>query len=92
MQYLLTSNEYHELKDLGDKELAAIKATLQDLCTKVADHMPVKWGWGPPYGEDGKSLDVPKPWGCILSTDREWYCDKCPVRQVCPYERKNWSK
>ena len=56
--------------------------------------MPIKVGWGDPD---------PRPWGCILTKQKEegegyggesyeWYCDKCPVRRICPSKEKRFSK
>lgn len=57
---------------------------LQVLCTKIADEMPVNWGWNGPD---------PKPWGCTKSfNDGEWCCDQCPVIKICPEKDKCWSK
>lgn len=83
MQYLLTKEEYDNLAEAGEREKKRLRETIQDLCTKVADNMPIEWGWGRPE---------PKPWGCILSTKSEWYCDQCPVEKDCPCTRKEWSK
>jgi len=84
MQYILSQEEYDELRKKRNREWALTQKQLQKLCTKIADEMPVKWGWGEP--------DDPKPWGCILSTKHEWYCDKCPVQEICPSPNKSWSK
>jgi len=86
MQYLLTQKEYNDLLKTKENGLSSVRNTIQDLCTKVADHMPITWKWG-----DQRPGPV-KPWGCILSTEGEWYCDQCPVQKVCPYENKEWSK
>ena len=91
MQYILTQEEYDELKAKKNIDFKMKNDKLQKLRTKIADTMPVKWGWGPPY-ENGASKDIPKPWGCILSTQGEWYCDTCPVTEICPYPNKHWSK
>lgn len=95
MQYVLSQAEYDELKAKKTVDFKMKTDKLQKLCTKIADTMPVKWGWGPPYHDvDGISVsqDIPKPWGCVLSTHREWYCDTCPVTEICPYPDKHWSK
>jgi hypothetical protein len=86
MQYLLTQEEYDELK--AQKRGIRLENTkkLQALCTKIADTMPVNWGW---KGPD------PKPWGCIITVQREgheWYCDQCPVQDICPYPGKSYSQ
>ncbi len=87
MQYILTEEEYNQLKAQAKKadRFGITDAQLQKLCTKIANEMPVDWGWG---GQD------PKPWGCMLSNDDgdEWCCDSCPVTQICPWPRKEWSK
>lgn len=84
MMYMLTEAEYQELRSTRAEALRLQKEELQTLCSRIADEMPVKWGWGGP--------DTPKPWGCILTTKREWYCDKCPVQKICPNPSKDWSK
>lgn len=81
MQYLLTQEEYDALRKAGEEEKKRLHDTLQDLCTLVADHMPVEG-----YPREGK------PWGCIRTVKHEWYCDQCPVRNACPNEWKEWSK
>jgi hypothetical protein len=85
MQYILSEEEYQELNRKRSYEVQLSKSKLQKLCTKIADTMPVNWGWEGP-GPD------PKPWGCILTQKREWYCDTCPVQDICPYDHKHWSK
>lgn len=86
MMYILTQEEYVELKQAKSEKIQMSKKKLQTLCTKIANEMPVNWGWGGPD---------PKPWGCIHTENDEydeWYCDKCPVQEICPEEWKNWSK
>ena len=84
MMYVLTQIEYNALRAEGDDRVNEMARNLQDLCTKVADHMPIVT-----WINDGK----PTPWGCILSqSEREWYCDDCPVKEVCPHPHKRWSQ
>jgi hypothetical protein len=85
VQYILTQEEFDDLTK-KKRELTLMERTrLQRLCTLIADTMPVKWGWGQP--------DEPRPWGCILTPRAgEWYCDQCPVRELCPHPHKNYSK
>lgn len=85
MQYLLTEQEYQKLTQDSKNKNKISRNVLQDLCTKVADHMPIKWSWG-----EGK--ETPKPWGCILTIKSEWYCDDCPVHDMCPNTDKHHSK
>lgn len=76
--YILTEAEYRDLKAQQQRELGLSTKKLQELCTKIANTMPVKWGWGEPD---------PKPWGCMLTAKNEgeeWYCDQCPVQSICP--------
>ncbi len=75
MQYILTQEEYGELKSTHLTQRDAFLVKLQTFCTLVADTMPVKWGWGEP--------DIPRPWGCIITRKNsgEWYCDQCPVQE-----------
>lgn len=82
MMYILTEEEFQALKQKQKASLDLSEKKLQALCTKIADTMPVKWGWNGPD---------PKPWGCIHSTEDEWYCDSCPVTEICPSD-KAWSQ
>jgi len=84
MQYLLSEKEYNELRDNNQVYKLKQDKILQDLCTKVADYMPIKWTWG-------KGKKNPEPWGCIHTQEIEWFCDECPVEKVCP-SNKHFSK
>lgn len=84
MQYILTESEYNDLRIERDLKINFDQEKLQTLCTKIANEMPVLWGWS----KDEK----PKPWGCMLTSEEEWYCDSCPVKEICPYQFKEWSK
>ena len=85
MQYLLTQTEYDSLLAGNEQRLKLADKKLQTLCTKIADEMPVKWeGW------QGKPII--EPWGCILTKGHEWYCDNCPVREICPNQHKTYSQ
>lgn len=81
MMYILTEEEYVELKQAKSEKIQMSKKKLQTLCTKIANEMPI-----PHRGQD------PKPWTCIHSHDFEWYCDNCPVQEICPETWKKWSK
>lgn len=84
MQYVLTQEEYDELKDVVKMVEEANKKMLQNLCTRVAQLEPVI-GWD--------TRCDPQPWGCELGSDtEELCCDKCPVRTVCPCDDKEFSK
>jgi len=83
MQFILSQEELDALKAKQKEEIKLSRKKLQALCTLISDTMPVDWGWG-----DGN----PKPWGCIVTRKEEWYCDKCPVIEICPKEYKHWSK
>ena len=80
MQYILTEEEYNELKKKQRYSIELSKNKLQTLCTYIADNMVLTKGWA-----------KGNPWGCILSTDNEHYCDECPVQEICPND-KNWSQ
>lgn len=84
MQYILTEEEYTELKAKQKHDIGLSVAKLQKLCTKIANEMPVIF-WG---------RKEASPWGCKLSDDHgdEWYCDECPVQSICPSTDKDWSK
>jgi len=87
MHYLLNEDEYKALALKGEWRtgLNVTEKRLQEICTRVANEMPIKWEWG-------RNLNPPEPWGCILSKDYEWYCDQCPVQDICPEPHKEWSK
>lgn len=77
MQYILTQEEFDALNQKNIRESAQLKQTLQDLCTRVANSELTSEG---------------ETWNCVLTVDYEWYCDSCPVKKVCPYQYKHWSK
>lgn len=86
MQYLLTQQEFETLQ--RDARMLAHKndAALQAFCTLAAQHIPIVVEW---------SHDkTPRPWGCILGPREQdpGYCDRCPAREVCPHDGKEWSK
>lgn len=81
MKYLLDEDELAALRSQNKLFAAAHSATLQDLCTRVANSEVLTEGWA-----------KGKPWGCILTNKNLEYCDECPVKDVCPYEWKEWSK
>ena len=88
MQYILTQEEYDALRNNVRVKSLAQTEKMQQLCTKIADTMPIRWTWGP-----GK--ETPTPWGCIITLEKEgqeWYCDECPVREICPSNRKSYSQ
>ena len=91
MQYILTEEEMSKV--IADRaslhELLKIfpsKDKLQKMCTKIADEWPTFTGW------DKKNPLPAEPWGCILTAEYFYYCDKCPVQSICPAEYKSWSK
>lgn len=83
MQYILSEEEYKGLVNKKQSTIDLETKKLQTLCTKIANKMPVVWGWNGPD---------PKPWGCILTENGEWYCDKCPVQEICPSKEKEYTK
>lgn len=95
MQYLLTAEEYETLvTDKRDLALAlnykAPKdhlAALGEACKRIACTMILETG--NPRSVGGN----PIPYGCIHVNRRDsyGYCDKCPVRDICPLS-KDFSK
>ena len=83
MQYILTEAELHHLKHAADERLITKDQTILDLCQRVADNEPVTVEW---LGEG-----EPTPWGCVRSR-KNWHCDHCPVKEICPYDNKSYSK
>jgi hypothetical protein len=88
MQYILTEEEYNKLRWDREYTIGLKKEILQDLCTEIADTMPVKRPYDAPEEE-------PRPWGCLLTMQKkgqEYYCDLCPVQKICPHDDKEWSQ
>ena len=48
MQYILTQEEYDDLKKAGRNQRSINVDVLQTLCTQVAKHKPVTTVWGEP--------------------------------------------
>lgn len=85
MQILLTTAEYNELLEQKKLHEFAQVEGLQELCTRIANTMPVTRRWA--------KDKPPTPWGCILDDETTpGYCDCCPVDQICPCQHKGWSK
>ena len=81
MMYVLSQEEFDELQ-LKKKQITDdAQKILQDLCTRVADSEILTAG-----------NNRGQPWGCIKSLHHEWYCDGCPVQDVCPNPDKEWSQ
>jgi len=91
MNYILTQGEYDRLMLKGENAEKELADTLMDLCQRVADsEKSIK-----PY--DWKEGDELIAYTCILTRIAEGshmyiYCDTCPVRKICPYPHKEWSK
>lgn len=89
MQYLLNEEEMADIRRdrealrllPGRQGLVAHLDGLKAACQQVATTMTPQWS--------------DRPHGCIHVSDedgrRAWYCDKCPVREICP-QPKEWSK
>ena len=82
MQYILSQEEYDDLKNIKKKTIEMQEKKLQELCSKIANTMPAGVSW----------IGVDNPWNCVLTVDYEWYCDSCPVVDICPHPYKEWSK
>lgn len=105
MQYILSEEEYRELKKKQSIQIQMDKKKLQELCTKIANTTPVfYWGreeasiWGCIHNEHRElddyndvicEEDVPK--GVPIQTT-SGYCDECPVLDICPENNKRFSK
>lgn len=84
MKYILDEHEFEKLqKDAAKGNRRPSNEELQELCTMVADKLPITVSW---------MSSPPAPWGCILTVEEEHYCDECPVQRYCPYPYKNYSK
>lgn len=82
MQYILSQEEMEKAQQEAKllRRYPSIES-LQEFCTMVANTVLVTHGW---YKD--------KVWGCILTVKREWYCDDCPARHICPHPNKHFSK
>lgn len=85
MQYILTEKEYQEIIDAANTKSITDRNMLLDLCRRVANYEPVVGNY-----EDNTRTD--RPWGCLIDARNFGCCDKCPVKNVCPYDRKEFSK
>jgi len=85
MMYILTEEELQALKAQQKSIRLENTKKLQALCTKIADEMPIKWSWGGPD-------KIVQPWGCIKTKGSDWYCDQCPVHDICPSTSKRHSQ
>lgn len=85
MQYILDEKEMEAVRKLRSDQIHLPSSKiLQEMCSKIADEWATWTGW------DENSN--PEPWGCVLTTDYEHYCDRCPVQDICPNPNKEWRK
>ena len=88
MMYVLTQEELDELKKARKHELHLSRKKLQDLCTKLAETSLLR----KVYWRGSWILEKAEgPQGCIL-TKTSFYCDHCPVEDICPSDRKEHSQ
>ena len=83
MQYILSEEEYEKLVKSSKKVTSDGIEIINHLCRRIAntEHIPVYWD------------DKPQPWKCIRDEEEdEWYCDQCPVVDICKYRGKHFSK
>ncbi len=59
----------------------------------LRDKVRELWNSAP---SDRRLDEGPAPWGCILEEHGTpgygIYCDDCPVREICPHDKKRYSK
>lgn len=90
MQYILSEEEYNALKaaalsgPVKGTTVQMSRNKLQKLCTDIANGMPIKW--------IDSNNETFRPWGCILTKTDEWYCDQCPVVDICPSTKQVFSQ
>lgn len=87
MQYLLSQEEFDELNTKREHEIQLSQKKLQKLCSTIANEMPILF-W---INKEAT------PWGCGLDPKDEddhdeFYCDECPVQDICPNDHKHWSQ
>lgn len=88
MQYILSEEEFKDLKGEKNARNEEFNKKLQVLCTLAAKHVPVQSYIG--WNFDTRTNNVNKAWGCILDGSNG-YCDYCPSRNICPYDKKKYS-
>ena len=86
MQYLLTEEEYNELRIQNNAKQRECDIIINDLCQTVANHLPVH------VSDPHSPIQKQEPWKCIRSVKYEWYCDNCPVKDICRWPNKVFSK
>ncbi|AUS02867.1 hypothetical protein NVP2275O_286 [Vibrio phage 2.275.O._10N.286.54.E11] len=103
MQYILTSEEYQDLKNRAEQSVPNNKLLTE--CVKIATTTPILyWNntepriWGCPHADLALPVDKRKKWDELgwhwdEAQDIEWcdYCDECIVQHICP-ATKSWSK
>ena len=94
MQFILTEEEYNNLKKENKEELARMRKVVNTLCMDVARYKPTFKGWS--------GAEEPHPWGChhidysdgknppsAYSDDACYgYCDECPVQHACTLSKE----
>jgi hypothetical protein len=84
MQYILIEEEYKALKQKPLDIKKEADKIIADLCQVVADWQTIE---NPYYPEDGL-----EPHCCIRSVSYEHCCGRCPVKDICTYNHKEWSQ
>ena len=78
MQYILSQQEYDDLKSIGDRAAAQSKIALQAVCSDYANfHHKAEGRFGG---------------GACKNGDPFIYCTDCPAFAFCPSESKEYSK
>ncbi len=86
MQYLLTQEEFNNLKKGVNLELEARQEIIDNLCQIAADHVLVK-----PSTVDFHRMRA--PYGCVRSSSNDTeYCDNRPVEKLCEHKEKKFTK
>ncbi len=90
MQYLLSQQEFDDLRQVAKQRALVQREELQKLCTLAAQHIPVVRDWAPESSPESPL----RPWGCILGPREQdpGYCDDCPCQKICPHMGKEFSQ
>lgn len=83
MEYILTEEEYDNLKQASKQAKLRPEETINALCKEVATWKQIKI----------EGLNYLASYGCIQNDiNNPEVCDECPVESICTYQHKEFSQ